>query len=270
MKKMMLALTAVLLLILAAACSGGGQDWNGTFYQYLDDHHVLAFTFERDGASEDIQVSKVEITTGNGVSISSVYMSAGLINKNTAEDNGGYRFTLKGDTLSVKWEYAGQVGGDFGTNFSGAYTRGASVEETFDLDAADQDGCGSDTTIGRNSSTKSPANMERGDLSGNAEFAFADLNGWEFWFGSGAGAWRTLLKISVDGTFYGNYMDSDMGDTGEGYPRGITYVCEFSGKFTSVKKVGDYEYSLQCENLKQTGKEGEEEIQEAFGLDDDN
>lgn len=139
MKKIMLALTSVLLLVLFAACSGGEQDWNGTFYQYLDEDHVLAFTFERDDASEEIQVSKAEITTDNGVSMSSVLMSAQLINENTAEDSNEYRFTLKGDTLTVKWEYTGQAEGDFGTDFSGTYTRGASVEETFDLDDVDND-----------------------------------------------------------------------------------------------------------------------------------
>jgi hypothetical protein len=91
-------------------------------------------------------------------------------------------------------------------------------------------------------------------------FDFAVLDGWIFWFGSGAGGWRTTLEISSDGTFYGRYTDSEMGSTGEGYPNGIVYVCNFTGKFTSAKKVGDYEYSLQCENLEQEGKEGDEEI----------
>ncbi|HWQ75798.1 MAG TPA: hypothetical protein VN441_10815 [Syntrophomonas sp.] len=131
MKKMVLALTIVFLLFSVAACSGGEQDWNGTFYHYLDDNHVLAFTLARDGASEDIYGSKMEITTDNGFSRSSVGVSAWLTSKNTAEDNSGYRYTLKGDTLTVKYVDDGE---DSGADFSGAYTRGASVEETFDLD----------------------------------------------------------------------------------------------------------------------------------------
>lgn len=134
MKKRMLALTAALLFVAMTACSGGEQAWNGTFYHKLDDQHVLAFTFERDGTSEDIFGSRMEITTDSGFSRSAAGISIWLTNQNTAEDNSGYRYTLKDDTLTVKHTGNNEI---FGIDFSGTYTRGASVEETFDLEDAE-------------------------------------------------------------------------------------------------------------------------------------
>lgn len=49
-----------------------------------------------------------------------------------------------------------------------------------------------------------------------SEVSFADLSGLEFWFGSGAGAWSTVLYIQEDGTFYGIAWAS-------GYPGGMGY-----------------------------------------------
>lgn len=53
----------------------------------------------------------------------------------------------------------------------------------------------------------------------------------ELVFSSGAGAWRTTLLLNADGSFTGQYSDSDMGDAGEGYPNGTLYLCTFSGRF---------------------------------------
>lgn len=95
--------------------------------------------------------------------------------------------------------------------------------------------------------------------SGN-DLKFADLQNMQFMFSSGVGAWRTTLDIFPDGTFAGNYSDSDMGDVGEGYPGGTEYVCAFSGNFTLPVKTGDYEYLLVCESITQVGTPGEEVI----------
>ena len=43
-----------------------------------------------------------------------------------------------------------------------------------------------------------------------AEFSFADLRRLQFRFSSGAGAWSTLLAVRPDGSFYGEYHDTDM------------------------------------------------------------
>ena len=44
-----------------------------------------------------------------------------------------------------------------------------------------------------------------------AEFSFADLQRLQFCFASGAGGWCTLLAVRPDGSFYGEYHDTDMG-----------------------------------------------------------
>ena len=71
----------------------------------------------------------------------------------------------------------------------------------------------------------------------------------EFFFSSGAGAWRTELKIKEDGSFYGLYQDSDMGTMGEEYPNGTVYICEFEGKFTEPSQVSEYVYSTTIEYM---------------------
>lgn len=52
------------------------------------------------------------------------------------------------------------------------------------------------------------------------EFSYKDLKGLTFAFSSGAGAWGTVLTVLEDGSFEGNYHDTNMGDTGEEYPNG--------------------------------------------------
>ena len=70
-----------------------------------------------------------------------------------------------------------------------------------------------------------------------------------FCFTSGVGAWRTVIEIGDDGTFVGEYTDSDMGATGTFYPKGTQYICTFSGKFTTPQKVNEYIYSMKIEKL---------------------
>lgn len=80
-----------------------------------------------------------------------------------------------------------------------------------------------------------------------AEF-FASLpTGYEFL--SGVGGWASELFLNPDGTFTGDYHDSDMGDDGEGYPNGTIYVCAFSGRFGNVKRVDEYTYSMHLVEL---------------------
>lgn len=105
-------------------------------------------------------------------------------------------------------------------------------------------------------------------------FTFADLKGWEFFFSSGAGAWYTALYINEDGTFSGQFQDSDMGDTGEDYPDGTVYYSEFSGKFTEPEKIDDMTYRLRIESIEYPLGEGDEIIDgihyyyaTAYGLD---
>lgn len=80
----------------------------------------------------------------------------------------------------------------------------------------------------------------------------------EFTFASGAGGWRTVLTLNPDGSFEGSYSDSDMGDSGDGYPNGTVYVCEFSGQFDDIKQVDDHTYSMTLGEVT-TSKEKDED-----------
>lgn len=111
--------------------------------------------------------------------------------------------------------------------------------------------------------------------SGESTIQFADFSKHQFVFSSGVGAWQTMLNINEDGTFKGEYSDSDMGDTGEGYPDGIVYSSTFEGKFTALEKINDYTYSMTIETIKLEKEVGTEEIidgikyiySEPYGLD---
>lgn len=92
------------------------------------------------------------------------------------------------------------------------------------------------------------------------EFTFKDISNLEFWFGSGVGAWSTVLTVNEDGTFEGTYHDADMGDMGEGYLEGTYYLCDFKGKFTQPKKVNEYTYSVKIESIEIANEVDTEEI----------
>lgn len=93
-----------------------------------------------------------------------------------------------------------------------------------------------------------PLDLETFELNGGDLSVFEQLPS-EFVFSSGAGGWGTYLYINADGTFTGEYHDSDMGDTGSGYSNGTVYICNFSGKFTVPKKLNEYVYSMNIESL---------------------
>ena len=46
----------------------------------------------------------------------------------------------------------------------------------------------------------------------------------EFLFTSGAGGWSTQLSLNRDGSFTGEFHDSEMGDRTEEYPNGSVYI----------------------------------------------
>ena len=106
---------------------------------------------------------------------------------------------------------------------------------------------------------------------------FAALDDKDFYFASGAGAWATELEIDEDGSFYGEYHDSDMGDRGDDYPGGTVYVCEFEGRFSKPEKIDDYSYQLKLEDISYEKKPGttwiDDQVRkiasEAYGLTPD-
>lgn len=69
------------------------------------------------------------------------------------------------------------------------------------------------------------------------------------WFGSGVGAWRTLLTLHPDGAFEGHFSDSEMGGTGKDFPFGTQYLCTFHGRFGAVQQTAPSSWSLTLEEL---------------------
>jgi hypothetical protein len=86
---------------------------------------------------------------------------------------------------------------------------------------------------------------------------FNDIAGTTFIFSSGAGAWDTHFVIKEDGSFQGNFHDSEMGLTGDGYPGGTLFLCDFIGRFKLVEKVNDYAYKIELEYLNIVGPKEE-------------
>lgn len=70
----------------------------------------------------------------------------------------------------------------------------------------------------------------------------------EFIFSSGAGAWMTVLNIADDGTFTGEYHDSNYDEV---------YICNFSGRFSKPEKISEYIYSMNLEHIAQEGTPGD-------------
>ena len=81
------------------------------------------------------------------------------------------------------------------------------------------------------------------------ENLFETLAGLEWSFSSGVGAWSTDLTIQADGTFTGEYHDSEMGDAEEKYPNGTVYVCRFSGKMSVSEKTDDKSWKIRVDQL---------------------
>ena len=62
----------------------------------------------------------------------------------------------------------------------------------------------------------------------------------EMVYASGAGAWGSWLVLNPDGTFTGDYSDTDMD---------IRYVCQFHGSFTNIRPLTDASWLLTLGEL---------------------
>ena len=109
-----------------------------------------------------------------------------------------------------------------------------------------------------------------------SDFSLENLFDRVFYFSSGAGAWSTELFINGDGTFRGIYHDTDMGVSGENYPNGTLYFCEFTGTFDGPEKIDEFTYKLRLASIEYKYEPEKEEIIDgvrniystAYGLDD--
>lgn len=150
--------------------------------------------------------------------------------------------------------------------------------DTADSDI-NQDGTHSDDTVqdGADSSEADQDAAHSNEASGSESgLHFSDLQYLEFWFASGAGAWATQLSIRPDGSFSGEYHDSDMGDRCDDYPNGTRYQCTFSGSFSQPVKINDYTYSMQILSISYVNEPDTSEIKDdtlyhyttPYGLDE--
>lgn len=86
------------------------------------------------------------------------------------------------------------------------------------------------------------------------EDLFTRIQGKWFEFTSGAGAWSTELLVDEKGAFAGNFHDSEMGETGEGYPQGTVYGCTFHGQFSDPEKVDETTWKVNVKVEKDEGQ----------------
>lgn len=101
---------------------------------------------------------------------------------------------------------------------------------------------------------------------------FETMAGLEWSFCSGAGGWSTDMKIMADGSFSGEYHDSEMGDSADAYPDGTVYFCSFSGQMSLAEQVDEKTWKIRVDKLEE--KPAEESIAdgiryipaEAYGL----
>lgn len=110
--------------------------------------------------------------------------------------------------------------------------------------------------------TEPEANAETEAPLPKVNFSFDDLEYLEFHFNSGAGAWGTVLIIRPDGSFWGTYQDTDMGDQDEAYPNGSIHISNFSGQFSQLQRQDAYTGVLKIEELHYDVEPGTVEIRD--------
>ncbi|WP_051195218.1 lysozyme inhibitor LprI family protein [Pseudobutyrivibrio ruminis] len=91
----------------------------------------------------------------------------------------------------------------------------------------------------------------------DSTLTFEDLAQYGYSFYSGAGGWEDDFDIEKDGSFHGSYHDSDMGDTGDGYPDGTFYYCEYEGHFEDIQKVDEFTYKMHMKDINIINNDGE-------------
>lgn len=91
-------------------------------------------------------------------------------------------------------------------------------------------------------------------------FSFESLKPFTFVFSSGAGAWSTTLTIQEDGSFSGQYSDSDAGSYDDSCPNGTQYLCDFTGQLSQPVIVNENTFSVKVEEMKFANQPGTEEI----------
>lgn len=170
--------------------------------------------------------------------------------------------------------WAGMIGAaGCGTQTDSVSEESSNMSEEYQEPAGNQELSGDQKDSATPETSEDQKNLEVQET--QDENIFAKLPS-QFTFSSGAGAWATTFELSPDGTFTGQYHDSNMGDSGPGYENGTVYISQFSGKFADPQKVDDYSYTMKLDHLDVQGTAGEEYIEdnvryicsEAYGFDD--
>ena len=79
--------------------------------------------------------------------------------------------------------------------------------------------------------------------------SFEAMGDIEWTFSSGAGGWSTDLRIRADGSFSGAFHDSEIGESGEGYPFGTVYTCSFTGRMSLAGQAGENCWRIRIDAL---------------------
>lgn len=85
-----------------------------------------------------------------------------------------------------------------------------------------------------------------------------------FVYATGVGGWGESFTVNSDGTFTGEYHDSDKGSFAPEYMMGIVYKSEYSGSFKEVTKINDYTFALEYNALSYTVSPGTEKIEDDY------
>ena len=122
-------------------------------------------------------------------------------------------------------------------------------------------GCGHSPAVSKD---RTEGSCEAAAADHTGSLSFSDFRRLRFTFTSGAGAWATTFTINEDGSFSGEYRDSDMGSNTLEYPGGIAYQCTFSGQFSQPEKVDDNTWAMQIEAMEYARESGTEEIRDGI------
>ncbi len=90
------------------------------------------------------------------------------------------------------------------------------------------------------------------------------LGGMEWSFSSGVGGWSTDMRTAADGTFSGEYHDSEMGETGDNYPNGSVYGCAFKGQLSLLEQLDEHSWKVRIDKLEIDGTVNEESIDDGI------
>ena len=97
-----------------------------------------------------------------------------------------------------------------------------------------------------------------------SQVSFEQLEGLEWSFSSGAGGWSTDLRILADGSFSGEFHDSEMGEVAEAYPNGTLYCCSFTGKMSLGKQIDEFSREIQIDSLTVDESQEKEAIEDGI------